>query len=198
MAQNIRFPPRRPRFRDDTDFPERELAEAGGRTPRAPGLNLSQRDPFRDRSSLVAKKNETAAPGRRSAYDQRSAWSQDGLDDRRSVSVASARPSDSPKAAPNVRSRVAAKNQGRLSTAKAVGADRRVFNYSGFPKTIFGGFARVEASPRGRFKFKIPSLVYPCVQRSVRRSVLFAQKKLGKGKALRGPRRRTFTSKIGC
>lgn len=188
-----------PRFKDDTDFPERERGP--GRSPgyaRAPGLNLPERDPFRDRSILVRKQNETAAPGRRSAEDLGPRRSQADQEDQRRVSIASARPSDSPKSAPNVTSRAADKNKSRLTTAKAVGADRRLFNFTGFPKTIYGGFARIEASPRGRFRFQFPSKVYPCVQRSVRRSVLFAHKKLGKGKSLRGPRRRTFTSKIGC
>jgi hypothetical protein len=84
------------------------------------------------------------------------------------------------------------------SSAAAVGADRRMFNFTGFPKMTNGTFARVVATAGGRVRFIMPNRVVPCVQRTIRREVLFAKRKVGKGGSSHKPKRLTSTSNIGC
>lgn len=84
------------------------------------------------------------------------------------------------------------------SYAADVSADRRSFNFTGFPKTIFGTLARTVVGRGDRLRFKIPSIVVPCVQRTIRREVLFAKRKVGKGGSSHKAKRMSSTSKIGC
>lgn len=87
---------------------------------------------------------------------------------------------------------------------KAAASDRRQFNFEGkgFASTLFGTKARVGGvvNPlRGSSwlpSFINPSSVVPCIERMVRREVLFAKGKGGRG--YHSPKRRTWASGVPC
>lgn len=84
-------------------------------------------------------------------------------------------------------------NQGR---AKPSGGDRREFNFnSPTIRTIFGTAALINEIAH-KPKFTTPNLVIPCIQRVVRREVMFATRKAGRG--YRKPHRFGPSSLIGC
>lgn len=85
--------------------------------------------------------------------------------------------------------------------SKPSGADKRQFNPTGydFASTLYGGFATIgkrltlkSALPR----FHMSYSVIPCIERHVRREVMFAKKKAGRG--YRTPKRRTWASGVPC
>jgi len=83
---------------------------------------------------------------------------------------------------------------------KSSATDRRFFNPVGhdWPYTVSGTAGRLSgfASPDGRALFKSAVHLIPCVQRAVRRSVLFAKGKGGKGYHTK--KRRNSNSGVPC
>lgn len=83
---------------------------------------------------------------------------------------------------------------------KATAVDRRLYNptKSQSPRTIYGTEAWVKQSADAvtRRLFVNPFLAIPCVQRAVRREVIFAKGHGGKGH--KGKRRFSVLSHIGC
>lgn len=86
-------------------------------------------------------------------------------------------------------------NQGR---AKPSGGDRRYFDFGAVGRTVFGteAFTRVEKLDSARRVFLTPHLTIPCIQRAVRKEVLFARGHGGKGHRVK--HRRSVFSNIGC
>jgi len=91
-------------------------------------------------------------------------------------------------------------SQGGQQKVKPAGSDRRQFNPSGsdFASTIYGGFAQIGKKPRisGLPAFMNSWSVIPCIERIVRREVMFARHKAGKGYHSR--KRRTWASGVPC
>jgi hypothetical protein len=89
-------------------------------------------------------------------------------------------------------------------TAKPSGGDRRYFNFPSSPtalnpRTVYGteAITRFISSESGlRPFFKLASLSLPCIQREVRREVMFAHRKAGKGHRTR--HRLSPSSLVGC
>lgn len=82
---------------------------------------------------------------------------------------------------------------------QASASDRRFFNPLGSllnARTYFGTEARSYVSARGKRMFVNPLMSLPCVDRLVRREVMFAKKKAGRG--YRVPHRFGPMSMIGC
>lgn len=79
------------------------------------------------------------------------------------------------------------------------GGDKRRYNPTGklFAATTSGNIARL-VSPRNTWVrvFKNPGSVIPCIQRSVRREVMFAKKFAGKGYKVR--HRRSWSTGVPC
>lgn len=93
----------------------------------------------------------------------------------------------------------------RSTAAKASAGDRRQFNFSSSPtavnaRTVFGTEAFVKFVPvtarAAAAHFLSPAMVIPCIQREVRREVMFASRKAGRG--YRVPHHRGPHSDIGC
>lgn len=84
--------------------------------------------------------------------------------------------------------------------AKPAGADRRQYSPFGndYGSTIYGTRATVGAGLRKSWlpAYNLARFVVPCIQRSVRREVIFALGKGGKG--WRTPHRRNFLSGVPC
>lgn len=86
----------------------------------------------------------------------------------------------------------------RANILREASAPNRRYDLPGFlnPRSIFGTEALTGMSPFHQKFFKNPLLSIPCIQRAVRREVMFAK---GHGhKAHRGRRRRGPLSAIGC
>lgn len=92
--------------------------------------------------------------------------------------------------------------QGGQQNVKPSGSDRRQFNPTGkeFAATRYGTIARlnpwVQTAAQAAIGFARPWSVIPCVQRSVRREVMFATGKAGKG--YHTPKRRNWASGVPC
>lgn len=85
------------------------------------------------------------------------------------------------------------------SASVATATDRRFFHPLGDwrpMKTIFGSSAAHFLKHGLRGQFSHPSIAIPCVQRAVKREVMFALKKAGKGHRTR--KRRNFQSLMDC
>jgi len=95
--------------------------------------------------------------------------------------------------------RAASERRVRLA-GKATAGDRRLYNPDKFqyPKTVFGTQAHTIPSLRQvtRRMFRHPTLAIPCVQRAIRREVMFAKGHGGKGHKSR--HRFNALSLIGC
>lgn len=95
-----------------------------------------------------------------------------------------------------------AKDERRNASYQPVGADRRMFNFdpaNAFPRTPFGTHAwtRLEGADAVTARvFRNPALALPCIQRAVRKEVMFAKRQAGKGH--KGRRRRSVFSTIWC
>jgi hypothetical protein len=160
--------------------------------------SLLQRDSLGIAKAFVDSDSEETSVYWKSDDDALTAASQGSVRIRPAVkvSVKSARPSGKTRLASQ--SLVYPVVSRPHSYAADVSADRRLFNYTGFPKTTSGTYARTEVGPRDRLQFKNPSSVVQCVQRHERRSVLFAKRKVGKGVSVRTRKKRNSTSSIGC
>lgn len=82
---------------------------------------------------------------------------------------------------------------------QASAADRRFYNPAGIlynPRNIFGSEARTFVGARGRRKFVNKSSAVPCIDRAIRKEVMFAFGHAGKGH--RVPHRFNPMSLIGC
>lgn len=82
---------------------------------------------------------------------------------------------------------------------EASAADRRYFNPAGIlynPRNIFGSEARTFVGSNGRRKFVHKTSAIPCIDRAMRREVMFALGHAGKGH--RVPHRFNPMSLIGC
>lgn len=92
----------------------------------------------------------------------------------------------------------AVSRQKRLNVLQASAADRRYFQFgdSFNPRTIFNTIARSSTDAVSRRSFTSPLLTVPCIQRAVRREVMFAKGHGGKGH--KGSRRYNPLSAIGC
>lgn len=96
--------------------------------------------------------------------------------------------------------------QGGQQKVTPSGADKRQFNPTGkdFASTIYGttarltGWTNVAAGARSAWSpmFVTPGQVVPCVQRSVRRQVMFAKRFAGVG--YHSKKRRTWASEVPC
>lgn len=82
---------------------------------------------------------------------------------------------------------------------QAIAANRSYFHPAGRernPRTVYGTEARTKLSRTSRRSFRFPYIAFPCIQRSVRREVMFARGKGGRG--YRVPHAFNFLSAIGC
>lgn len=83
---------------------------------------------------------------------------------------------------------------------RPAGLDMRRYSPMGkdFAQNVFGSIARIGmfTDRRGRPKFANAFAVVPCIERLIRREVLFAKGKGGKG--YRTPKRRTWASGVPC
>lgn len=105
-----------------------------------------------------------------------------------------------------LRSRQIALSSMRSEARKKVppsGADRRQFSFEkDFPHTVYGTAARVGGSAHRLFgrswlpKFLNPTAVVPCIQRMVRREVMFANGRAGR--AYHVKHRRNWASGVPC
>lgn len=87
----------------------------------------------------------------------------------------------------------------RAKVYQAVAGDRRFFNPFGDafnPRTIYGTEAHVGTSAFSRRVFRNPVLAVPCIQRAIRREVMFAFGHGGVGH--KAKKRRNEMSLIGC
>lgn len=87
----------------------------------------------------------------------------------------------------------------RASLQQASAVNRRSYLPRGFsvnPRTVFGTEAWTAVSQGSRRYFKSPLLAIPCVDRLVRREVMFAKKHAGR--AYRVPHKHNPFSHIGC
>lgn len=86
----------------------------------------------------------------------------------------------------------------RANVYQAVAADRRYFQFGDVfnPRTIFNNIAKSSVDAVSRRSFFSPLLTVPCIQRAVRREVMFAKGHGGKGH--KGTRRYNPLSSIGC
>lgn len=95
--------------------------------------------------------------------------------------------------------RVAGTQRAKVFRAQAVAGDRRFFNPFGDafnPRTMYGTEAHVGVNAFSRRVFRNPVLAIPCIQRSIRREVMFAFGHGGKGHKVR--HRRNEMSSIWC
>lgn len=80
------------------------------------------------------------------------------------------------------------------------GGNKSYFNPTGkdFASTVYGTIARIAVGPVAEWIpiFENPQRVVPCVQRDVRRQVMFAKRLAGIGHKTK--KRRTWSSGIGC
>lgn len=96
------------------------------------------------------------------------------------------------------------RRQGGQQNVVPSGSDKRRYNPTGkdFASTIYGTLARLSGVPhalhsaRWQAQFLNPTKVIPCIQRTVRKEVMFAKKHAGKG--YRTPKRRTWASGVPC
>lgn len=90
-----------------------------------------------------------------------------------------------------------ARGRGRKKVSPP-GADMRQFNPTGknFAYTIHGNRAALRTGVRTWQRFFMPLAVVPCIQRKMRREVMFANKKAGSG--YRSRKRRNWASGIPC
>lgn len=92
--------------------------------------------------------------------------------------------------------------RGSSQKVQAAAANKSYYNPTGkdFASTIFGTAARLsgftQLGESWTRSFLNPSAVLPCIQRSIRREVMFAKKHAGKG--YRVKHRRTWSSGIPC
>lgn len=94
--------------------------------------------------------------------------------------------------------------QGGQQNVTPSGGDKRRFNPTGkdYASTIYGTLARLSGVPHAlhsaqwQAKFLNPSKVIPCIQRTVRREVMFARRHAGRG--YHTPKRRTWASGVPC
>lgn len=90
-------------------------------------------------------------------------------------------------------------SRGGRKNASVAGADKRVFHPAGkgFAVNRSGTFAALHGVNKALHQvFRIPYAVVPCIQRAIRREVMFATKKAGSG--YRSPKRRTWVSGVPC
>lgn len=187
-----------PRFSDRSDFTDApERARQARRAAAEPATAFYATRSQSDRYGSVAYKPVKATViDRRRVYDPVAPVSQGALDKLSQRPTRLPQPQGTPAT-----SQAKAKGrtpQSRLKSAQAVYGDRRLFNFTGFPKTTSGNFARTVATPRGRLQFLSATSVIPCIQRTIRRQVMFAKKKAGHGKSIRSRKRWSYTSRIGC
>lgn len=85
----------------------------------------------------------------------------------------------------------------RANAIQAAAADRRLFRFGDLtPRSIFGTIAYSSVDAFSKRSFLSPLLTVPCIQRTVRREVMFAKGHGGKGH--KGTRRYNPLSYIGC
>lgn len=86
----------------------------------------------------------------------------------------------------------------RATSFQAIAADRRFFQFddSFNPRNIFGNIAKTSLDAVSRRQFSSPLLTVPCIQRAIRKEVMFAKGHGGKGH--KGTRRYNPMSAIGC
>lgn len=86
----------------------------------------------------------------------------------------------------------------RAQVLQAAAADGRFFQFgdSFNPRTVFNTVANLSVRSVGRRAFRNPALTIPCVQRVVRREVMFAKGKAGIGHKVR--HKFNLLSTIGC
>lgn len=93
--------------------------------------------------------------------------------------------------------RAASEKRRNYLFSSAIAANRSFFHpFGANPRTVYGTEAKTVVSPTARRMFQNPLKAFPCIQRIVRKEVMFA--KGHGGRAHRGRRRFNPLSAIGC